>query len=218
MTSLDRSIFRERALEKYMRRQELHVILRLVSPPMFLFLWTLLLLSLCAVGLVCSIQMPVMVQGKGVVVQRKTGSANNGQEIVVLLLFPPDQQASLKIGQPATISVLSTNIVFHTTIESIEPGIMSPAAISTQINLQLPLTPTISGPAVVALARVQPMAQASAYLGSQCEVQVQVGTESVLSMLPGLSGVHPPVSISTITRTYHDLLQQIDSLKQKIMH
>ena len=52
MASVDRSIFRKRALDKYMQRQELHVILRLVSPRMFVFLWALLLLSIGA-GALC---------------------------------------------------------------------------------------------------------------------------------------------------------------------
>ena len=43
MATVDRSIFRKRAVEKYMQRQEMHVVLRLVSPRMFLFLWLLLL-------------------------------------------------------------------------------------------------------------------------------------------------------------------------------
>ena len=66
MASVDRSIFRKRALDKYMQRQELHVILRLVSPRMFVFLWALLLLSIGAGALVWSIQEPVVIQGKGV--------------------------------------------------------------------------------------------------------------------------------------------------------
>ncbi len=61
MAALDRSIFRKRAIEKYMQRREMHVILRLVSPRMFVFLWMLLLLSVGAGVLVWSIQEPCRV-------------------------------------------------------------------------------------------------------------------------------------------------------------
>ena len=61
MRNLGLSIFRERAVEKYIRRQEQHVILRLASPPTFVFLWILLLLSLAAATLVGFIQVPIVV-------------------------------------------------------------------------------------------------------------------------------------------------------------
>lgn len=192
MASVDRSsIFRQRALDKYMQRQELHVILRLVSPRMFKFLWILLLLVVGAGALVWSVQEPILVQGKGAVVQPKAVNGKATPAIVVLLLLPPDQQANLKVGQPVTISISGTNITFNSTIQTIEAGVMSPAAISTQINLQVPLSQTIAGPSVVATATVQPMSLAQTYLGSQCMAQVQIGSQSTLSVLPGFENVAP---------------------------
>ena len=181
----NQSIFRQRAIDKYMQRQEGHVVLRLVSPRMFLSLWLLLLLAVGGGVLVWSIQAPVIVQGKGLVVQAKAMDKKSTHGIIILLLFPPDQQARLKVGQPVSISIATANITFNSTIQSIETGVMSPAAISTQINSPLPLAMTISGPSVVAVAPVEPMSLAQTYLGSQCQVQVQVGSQSVLSLLPG---------------------------------
>jgi hypothetical protein len=205
MATLDRSIFRKRAIDKYMQRREMHVILRLVSPRMFVFLWILLLLSVGAGVLVWSIQEPIVVQGKGVVVQQKANNGKNGQRIVVLLLLPPDQQANLKVGQPVSISIASTNITFNSTIDNIETGVMSPAAISTQVNLQLPLAPTIAGPSVVATTPIQPMSLAQTYLGSQCQAQVQIGSQSALSLLPG---------VGTLPRYVGDLLKFFDNIPQ----
>lgn len=185
MAKPDRSIFRQRALDKYMRRQEGHVVLRLVSPRVFLSLWLLLLLAIGGGILVWSVQEPVLVQGKGLVVQAKVMQGKNAQGVVVLLLFPPDQQANLKMGQAVSMSIATANITFNSTIHELEAGVMSPAAISTQINSPLPLAMTVSGPAVVALASVEPMSLAQTYLGSQCQVQVQIGVRSALSLLPG---------------------------------
>ncbi len=116
--ALDKSIFRERAIEKYMRRREIHVILRMVSPPMFLFLWGLLLLAVCGGAVVWSIQVPILVQGKGIVVQQTVPQKTNTQQqqIIVLLLLPPDQQANLKVGQPVVITIAGTNSSFTRTI------------------------------------------------------------------------------------------------------
>lgn len=206
MPALDQSIFRKRAIERYVQKQERHVILRLVSPPMFFCLWALLFLAVCGGALVWSIQEPIMVQGKGLVVQQK--ATNGTQKIIVLLLLPTDQQANLKVGQPVHIVINSTNnIVFDSTITEVETGTMSPAAISTQFNLQQSLAQTLSGPSLVATAPVEPMSQAQTYLESQCQVQVQIGSESALSLLPG---------ISNISTTYNTIAQQIrDFLAQK---
>ncbi|HZR40016.1 MAG TPA: hypothetical protein VFB12_07880 [Ktedonobacteraceae bacterium] len=198
MPALDQSIFRERALEKYMRRKEQQTILRLVSPQMFMFLWALLFLAVCAGVLVGSIQNPVLVQGKGVVVQQKAANGTT-QGIVVLLLLPPDQQANLKVGQPVTISITSANITFKTTLQTVESGVMSPTEITGQIvnNPQLSLAQTVSGPAVVALAPVEPMSFAKTYLGSQCQAQVQIGSQSALSLVPGFNNLPNPGDIPT---------------------
>jgi hypothetical protein len=200
MAALDRSIFRNRAIEKYVQKHERHVILRLVSPPMFMCLWALLLLAVGAGALVWSIQQPIVVQGKGIVVQQKATNGKAVQKIIVLLLLPPDQQANLKVGQSVNIVIASTNITFKSTIEQVEAGVMSPVTISTQFNLQQSLAQTLSGPSLVATAAVEPMSQAQTYLGSQCQVQVQVGSESALSLLPG----------------FNNLLTIFDNISQKL--
>src|SRR5690242_127843 len=106
MASLDHSIFRKRAIEKHIQKRERHVILRLVSPPMFVFLWALLLLAVGAGAIVWTIQQPVLVQGKGVVVQQTVGSGKTAQKkIAVLLILSPEQQANLKVGQPVRITI-----------------------------------------------------------------------------------------------------------------
>jgi hypothetical protein len=130
----------------------------------------------------------------GLVVQLKAPQGKNTQQIVVLLFFPPDQQAHLKARQPVSITIMAAHITFESTIQTVEDGVMSPAAISTQINLQVPLAPNIAGPSVVAIAPVEPMSLAQTYLGSQCQVQVQVGSRSALSLLPGYSRISPYVA------------------------
>lgn len=193
MASLDKSIFRERAIEKYMRRREIHVVLRLVSPPMFLFLWGLILLAVCGGVVVGSIQVPILVQGKGIVVQQavpqKANNKQNTQEIMVLLLLPPDQQANLKAGQSVNVTIAGTNISFTSTIEKVQVGVMSPTDVRNQFNLSVPLSQTIAGPSIVASAPVQPASLGHTYLGSQCEAQVKIGSQSALSFVPILSNL-----------------------------
>jgi len=190
MAGIDRSIFRERAIEKYMRRREIHVILRLVSPPMFIFLWVLLLLAIVGGVLIGLIQVPQLVQGKGIVVQVQQKVNNKAtQEIVVLLLLSPDQQENIEAGQPVSINIATANITFNSTIGTVQKTVMSPMDIRTQYNVPAALAQTISGPSVVASATVQPASLAKTYLGSQCTVQVKIGSQSALSLVPGVETV-----------------------------
>jgi hypothetical protein len=201
MAVLDRSIFRERAVEKHIQKRERHVILRLVSPPMFVFLWVLLALSVTGGSLVWTIQEPVVVQGKGVVVEQNAANPKTARKIIVLLLLPTNQQANLKVGQPVRI-MIGSNIIFNSTIDQVEKDVMSPTAISSKYTAQAaPLAQTLSGPSVVATAAVEPMSQAQTYLGSQCQAQIQIGSESIVTMLPGVDNLSP--LFSTIPQQWH---------------
>jgi hypothetical protein len=205
MAVLDRSIFRERAVEKHIQKRERHVILRLVSPPMFVFLWVLLALSVTGGSLVWTIQEPVVVQGKGVVVEQNAANPKTARKIIVLLLLPTNQQANLKVGQPVRI-MIGSNIIFNSTIDQVEKDVMSPTAISSKYTAQAaPLAQTLSGPSVVATAAVEPMSQAQTYLGSQCQAQIQIGSESIVTMLPGVDNLSP--LFSTIPQQWHRLFK-----------
>lgn len=190
-----------------MQGQAGHVVLRLVSPRVFLSLWLLLLLAVGGGVLVWSVQEPVVIQGRGLVVQAKVMDEKNTNGIVVLLLFAPNQQANLRAGQPVSIAIATARITFHSTIQTVEAGVMSPAEIGAQIHSQLPLVMTIDGPAVVAVAPVEPMALAQTYLGSQCQVEVQIGTRSALSLLPG----YGPAS-----QFFHTLREWIGHLQKSL--
>lgn len=207
MAALDKSIFRERAIEKYMRRREIHVILRLVSPPMFLFLWALLLLAVCGGAVVWSIQVPIQVAGKGMVVQQRVNNKQNVQETIVLLLLPPDQQANIKAGQSVSITIAGASTNFSSTIEKVQAGVMSPMDIRNQFNLSVPLSQTIAGPSIVASAPVQPASLAQTYLGSQCEVQVKIGSQSALSFVPILSNI--PGYLNSARKTFDAIYKQV---------
>ena len=87
---------------------------------------------------------------------------------------------------------------------------MSPAAITTQLNLPIPLAQTLSGPSVVALAPVEPMSLAQTYLGSQCQAQVQIGTQSALSILPGVNNI--PGYMNTLHQLFNTIVQNIQTV------
>jgi hypothetical protein len=213
MPALDRSIFRERAIEKYMRRQEINVVLRLVSPRVSGFLWVLCLLFFAAGVLAWSIQTPVVATGQGIVIQQ---NANRVKQTVVLLLLPTNQLANLRVGQSVSVTINAMSVSFNSTIQNVEPTVMSPNTIRSQFNVPASLAQVITGPASVAIADVVPASQASTYLGSESQVSVHIGSESALSMLPGVGDTLNNIE-NTITSSpiFNNLLNKFNTLLKR---
>lgn len=161
--------------------------LRQVSPPVFGFLWLLLLLCVGAGVLVWSMQVPLVVQGKGIVIQQKGTQGKSQQTAMVLLLLPADQRANLKAGQPVRVIIASTNVAFTGMIEHVGAGAMSPATINAQFHIQIPQAQATAGPYSVATVPVAPTVQIQIHPGSVCQAQVQIGSANVFSLLPGFS-------------------------------
>ncbi len=187
MAGPDRTIFRERAIEKYMQKQELHAILRLVSPPVSRCLWGLLLLACIGGVLVWSIQVPVLVAGSGLMVQDTSGGGSReSPRVVLLLLLPPEQRTQIHVGQTLRYCVeRSTNCLSGSLVE-VETAVQSPQEIRERFKVPVVQGQEIMGPAVVGVALVGTPAQRAAYVGSLGQVEVQAGTESALSFFLAL--------------------------------
>ncbi|HLG62017.1 MAG TPA: hypothetical protein VKY19_08800 [Ktedonosporobacter sp.] len=161
--------------------------LRLVSPPVFGFLWLLLLTLIGGGILVWSLQVPLVVQGQGIVLQQAGKQGKGQRTTAVLLLLPADQQANLKAGQAVRIMIASKNITFTGAIDHVEAGAMSPAVINAQFHTQIPQPEAVAGPYIVATVPVAPAAQIQVPPGSVCQAQVQTGSANVFSLLPGFN-------------------------------
>jgi hypothetical protein len=183
----ERSIFRESALKKYLQRQEQGVLLRVISPPAFVFFWIVLLLLLGTGVFAWAVQVPISITGQGVVVE--DGTIGRGGQEMVVLFFPPDQRSALHQGQATTISIGSTAITLTGSIGQVEGELISPADARARFDLQGGLAQVITGPSIVVTIPLEPTASARLYIGSLCSAQVNVGSRDVLSLLPGLQQI-----------------------------
>ncbi|GCE15337.1 hypothetical protein [Tengunoibacter tsumagoiensis] len=173
----ERSIFRERAIEAYMYRQELQVLLRLASPPIFLFLWALLLLTCAGAFLICTIRVPVYLHSKAMIVAQNTV---NGQPIVLVLLAP-SQPLTVHPGQKLHFCSEWGTACFTTSVQDVENAIQSPESIEAQFHLSPALSQLVSGPALVATAPLYSQPSSSLLLGSSGQADIQAGSESLIS-------------------------------------
>jgi hypothetical protein len=193
MAFSERSIFRESAIKKYLQRQEQGVLLQVVSPPAFALLWIVLLLLLAAGVLAWAVEVPISATGQGVIVEQTADGAatdggatgQNGQEVVAALFFSPDQQGSLHQGQSVAMNVGLASSSLTGSIARVETDVISPNEARQRFNLQGTLAQVVTGPSVLVLVNIGSVSSAHSYVGSLCAAQVRIGSQRVLSLLPG---------------------------------
>lgn len=160
----------------------------MASPPMWALLWAVLLLLLGAGGLAWLIEVPISVQGRGVVVEQEVAGQRGG-EVVAVLFFSPDQLANLHQGQSATVSIGTDAITVTGSIQHVEATLTSPDEARSRYKLQGELAQVITGPSVMVTVFIGPVPSAQIYAGSTCNAQIKVGSQRVLSLLPGVTQI-----------------------------
>jgi hypothetical protein len=184
MSKPEQSIFRESAIERYRQRQEQGILLRVSYPPALVFFWIFLLLLLVAGVFTWSVQVPVLAQSQGLVVEQKM-VGQVGTKVVAVFFFSPDQLADLHVGQPAIVSIGPTSVNVTGSIELVDTKIISPDEARGRFNLQGGLAQVITGPSITVTISISQAASTRIYAGSLCNAQIQTGSQSVLSSLPG---------------------------------
>jgi hypothetical protein len=171
-------LFRHQALEYYVQSREKAILPHLVRPPIFPLLWLLLGLAVLASLVAWQGQVPVYVSGSGVVSERGT---------IVLAFLPASPAHPLQIhtGAPVQLQIGVPVQTINSTVEQVETGIFSPAAIQKQYGSGTGILHLLSGPSLVISIKPDILFPLQSYEGSGVSVQVQVGTTRVLSLLSG---------------------------------
>jgi hypothetical protein len=193
-TNERRTIFRERALDRYLQNQQRIVFLRLVQPRLLRYAWVLLACLALLVGLAWRTRVPVLANGTGLVI----AASGAGPEARIVLLLPPDRLPQLKSEQRVILRDAEGRPALIGRIEGVEPEILSPSALRRRFDLDGAQASISRGPAAVALARIEPQAgrlPLAAYVGSSAPVEIQTGTRQLLGLIPGFrSLVREPAS------------------------
>lgn len=180
-----RSIFRESAMKHYMQQREKEILPRVVSPPVFVFLWILLGFLTMAGLLAWWGEVPTYVSGSGAILVEKSPSTPGNSEAVAVIFLPASSAAQLRTGLPIQLQIGSTESRFTRTIEKVEPGILSPGEARTRYALAGSISQVLTQPSVAVIVRLGSTISARTYAGSFVSAQVQVGSRRVLSLLPG---------------------------------
>ncbi len=181
-----RPLFRETALQQYMRSQEKDVLPRLITPPTFLCGWMLLGL-LVFVGIVAWWQeIPIFASGSAMVLTGEAGSAPPYRAQVgysaILLFLPTRYDGQLRVGEHCHLRLYDSAPYLPCTVTSVARGALHPDTIQTNYKLnEIGLT----RPVLVAEARLQAPLTEDTRVNEQVEAQVEIGTRRLLTILPG---------------------------------
>jgi len=179
-----RAIFRNKALQYYAQSREKDVLPRLVAPPVFIFLWVLLGLLLVATLLAWLGQVPVYVAGSGVVLNSGVKIQQGGQEAVAVVFLPATPSLNVRSGLPIQVQIGSSGPQLTSTIDTVQPGVISPSDARERYSLTGDLAQVITQPSIAVTVRLGAGVSTQRFAGSLVGAQVQVGTRSVLSLLP----------------------------------
>jgi len=186
MSQAQRPLFREHALKHYLQKREKDILPRLVSPPIFICGWFLLCLVV-AIGVVAWLEeVPIFVNGSGIVVAQERGDGAGG----MARLFLPAREARLvHVGEVSLLQVGMTGPSITSKIVHIEPGLLSPDTLHKRYGFNYAGMPVITEPSIAVDAKVGPSVPSHLYAGSPVSAQIQIGTRRVLSFLPGFDSL-----------------------------
>ncbi|HLV98271.1 MAG TPA: hypothetical protein VKT82_06290 [Ktedonobacterales bacterium] len=177
-------LFRSQALEHYARSREKTVLPRVVTPPVFLCCWLLLGLLLLATTLAWQAQVPIYAAVGGAVLETQPTSQQTTNGLEAIIFVPATPAPQIHVGDQITLAVVLTGETFTGTIATVEPGVMTPDDARQRYALSGDLALVITQPSVVVQVALRPMPPADVTAGLSITTQVQVGAQSVFSLLP----------------------------------
>jgi len=189
MSQAQRPLFREHALKHYLQKREKDILPRLVSPPTFICGWFLLCL-VAAVGVVAWLEkVPIFVNGSGIVLAQEQGNVSSGDGGTIRIFLPASKARLVHVGETSLLQVGMAGPTFTTRIVHVEPGLLSPDDVHKRYGFNYYGMPVITEPSVAVDVKVKPSVLSRLYAGSPVSAQVQIGTQRVLSLLPGFDSL-----------------------------
>ena len=182
----ERTIFRQSAITAYKRGIEKDVVPRLISWPIIVCLWLLLGVLIAVGSLAWYVQVSTYVNGPGIILARGDMLQPEDGAMVAVVFLPPDQSAHMRVGLPVNVQIGSAGVHVQSTIAKVEPGITSPDAARKRYGLDSAGALLITQPSIVVIIRLGTALPATSYAGSLLTAEVEIGSQRLLALLPGL--------------------------------
>jgi hypothetical protein len=176
-----RSIFRDRALQKYIQGREKSVLPRIIAPPVFAFCWSLLVL-LIVTGLVAWLgRIPLYISGSGVVLTKNMVLSHNSDEAMAVIMLPASEVGHIHVGFPVQVHIGQAGPDVTGSVDYVNPLILSPDEVRQRYGLNT------ADPALIIVTQLGSDVSRRLYAGSEVQVQVYIGSQRLLSLFPLVS-------------------------------
>lgn len=181
----DRAIFRESALQAYQRGTARDVVPRLTSWPVIACLWLLLAVLVATTAVAWSVRIPAYVGAQGVILQNGAQAGLSGGGTAAALFVPPDQSAHMRPGQAVHARIGASGPAAPGAVARIEPGVITPDKARAKYGLE-PGADIAPPPWTVVIVRLRRSLPPAAYGAHLLTAQLQVGSQRLLALFPGL--------------------------------
>ena len=179
-------LFRSQALQQYAQRQSKTILPRSISQRVFVACWIMLGLLLLTILLAWRVQVPVYVGASGALFQNRPANQLPTGEPVALLFVPATPLPKLRVGAALTLQIVLTGESITGTIARVLPGVLTPDQARQRYLLTGDLALVISQPSIVMRVQLGTPLPADAVGTLSLSAQVQVGSQSALSLFPTL--------------------------------
>jgi hypothetical protein len=178
-----RVIFREDAVEAYRRVAGKDVVPRLISGPITVCRWLLVVVLVGAVALAWSVRVPTYVGAPGVLVA-PGGAESFGTRTVAVLFLPPAESPSVRVGRPVRIQVGTSGTGVQGTVTVVDSDVITP---ETARERHPSLGPDlVTQPSVVAVVRLEDRPPAGSHGGTWVTAQVETGSQRLVAYIADL--------------------------------
>lgn len=176
------SIFRSKSVQKYLQNREKSILPRIVAPPVFILCWIILTLLIAAGIVIWMGQVPLYVTGQGIILNQQA-SAHQGDEATAAVLLPASDISHLRIGLPVKLQIGQTGPLLNRTIDAIGQDLLSPSEIRQQYGF------SVIEPSFLVTVGLGSTVPGGLYAGSLVQAQIQIGSQSLLSLFPVLNSL-----------------------------
>lgn len=177
------SLFREQAIEHYMRSRSKEILPRFISPQIFWCLWIVSGLFLILGLIFWNIRIPSYISGLGIV-----AAANQGDGQAVIFV-PADQLHMVHVGEPVQLSIGSAGPALLSRVTEVAPTLLAPTQARQRYKLDGTLALLVTQPSALLLVALDARFPVRSYAGSIVHAQIQIGEHSILSFFPGAGGL-----------------------------
>lgn len=179
------SIFRERAIEEYIQRQEKEIHPHFLSSAIFIVLYTALCLFLLTGLWALWKDFPIFITGPGVVLSEGSAHVPGNARVPITLFLPAKYASQIHVGAYTQIDVEPAKQQLTGKVTRIEARVISPDEARKRYKLSNTVARAMPQASVAVTIVPTTPGTAHLYAGDSASVQVQIGSKRIFSLLVG---------------------------------